>query len=180
VQYVFRVGKPFQAENVLKDELFRYDPYFAGFTGSGAICCLPVRLQDEPAGVLYLELPPSSHPLQEQRLDALTVLAAQMMFYARLSETLSEQLPDTATEDAADREDADAAYDAGPTMPLTDREYEVLQLISKGMTNKEIAIQLGVTPGTVKVHTHNIFNKLNVNRRTQAIAQARKLKLLDP
>jgi DNA-binding CsgD family transcriptional regulator/GAF domain-containing protein len=179
VQYVFRVGQPVQAEDVLEDELFRYDPYFTGFTGSRTVCCLPVHLQDEPAGVLYLELPPSSYPLQEQRQDALTVLAAQMLFYARLSETLQEQTSEPVPEHAADRGDAVEAYDIGPIVPLSDREYEVLQLISQGMTNKEIAIQLGVTPGTVKVHTHNIFNKLNVNRRTQAIAQARKLNLLD-
>jgi DNA-binding CsgD family transcriptional regulator len=179
VQYVFRIGKPVQVENVLEDELFCYDPYYNAYKGSGTVCCLPVHLQDEPAGVLYLELAVSAYPLQDQQQHALTVLAAQTLFYARLSETLREQAAGAENEAAAARSVDAEAFDAGPIVPLSDREYEVLQLISQGLTNKEIAIQLGLTPGTVKVHTHNIFNKLNVNRRTQAVAQARKLKLLD-
>jgi DNA-binding NarL/FixJ family response regulator len=61
---------------------------------------------------------------------------------------------------------------------LTDRELEVLNLMASGMTNKEIAYQLGVTAGTVKVHIHNIFSKLNVNRRTKAIAEAKRKNIL--
>lgn len=178
VQYAFRTGKPVQTENVLGDDLFRDDPYFCGYTGSGTVCCLPVHLQEEPAGVLYLEFPASASPLQDQQQHALTVLSAQMLFYARLSETLRAQAVGAAEAAAGQSAETDP-HEAGPFVPLSDREYEVLQLISQGLTNKEIAIQLGLTPGTVKVHTHNIFNKLNVNRRTQAIAQARRLKILD-
>jgi len=193
VQYAFRTGNPVRSDHVLEDDLFRDDPYFRGYEGGGTVCCLPLHLQEEPAGVLYLEFPSSVSPLQEQQ-HALTVLSTQMLFYARLSETLRAQAVRGGWEAAAgksaetdrheairleaDRLEADR-LEAGPIVPLSDREYEVLQLISQGLTNKEIAVQLGLTPGTVKVHAHNIFNKLNVNRRTQAIAQARKLKLLD-
>jgi len=170
VHYAMRVGTPVQVKDIRADELFRYDPYVAS-AKSPAVCCLPIRLQDEPAGILYLELPAASFPPDERQLDALTVLAAQTLFYPRLSEAMREPSPRA-------EEDADGE-EAGPIVPLTDREYEVLQLISQGLTNKEIAMRLGVTPGTAKVHTNNIFNKLNVNRRTQAIVQARKLKLLD-
>jgi len=170
VQYAVRIGTPVQVNDMQTDELFRYDPYVAR-TGSRTACCLPVRLQDEPAGVLYLERPQASPPLTDRELDALSVLAAQTLFYTRLSTTLQAQMP-------AVSEKADKSV-TGPLVPLSDREYEVLQLIAQGLSNKEIAAQLGVTPGTVKVHTNNIFNKLNVNRRTQAIAQARRLKLLD-
>jgi len=177
-QYALRTGQPVLTENVLEDDLFRDDPYFRGSRGSGTVCCLPLYLQQEPAGVLYLEFPPSVSPLQDQQ-HALTVLAAQALFYARLSETLRAPAVRGEAETAAGKSGETDRHETGPFVPLSDREYEVLQLISQGLTNKEIAIQLGLTPGTVKVHTHNIFNKLNVNRRTQAIAQARKLKLLD-
>ncbi|MFN2304334.1 MAG: LuxR C-terminal-related transcriptional regulator [Anaerolineales bacterium] len=62
--------------------------------------------------------------------------------------------------------------------PLSDRELEVIHLIASGCTNSEIAEELFITVGTVKAHTNNIYRKLNVRNRTQAIAQARALGLL--
>jgi LuxR family maltose regulon positive regulatory protein len=62
--------------------------------------------------------------------------------------------------------------------PLSDRELEVLQFIAEGLTNKEIAARLYLSPGTVKVHAHNIYGKLGVSGRTQAVAKARSLDIL--
>jgi len=62
--------------------------------------------------------------------------------------------------------------------PLSQRELEVLRLIVDGATNKEIADELVLTVNTVKRHISNIFGKLHVSNRAQAIAQARELKLL--
>ena len=62
--------------------------------------------------------------------------------------------------------------------PLTGRERQILQLIAEGMTNKEIARKLVISVGTVKVHAHNIYGKLGVSGRTQAVAKARGLGLL--
>jgi predicted ATPase/DNA-binding CsgD family transcriptional regulator len=62
--------------------------------------------------------------------------------------------------------------------PLSERELEVLGLIAEGLSNREIAERLVLTVGTVKVHTRNIYGKLGVGSRTQAIAEAGKLKLL--
>jgi LuxR family maltose regulon positive regulatory protein len=61
---------------------------------------------------------------------------------------------------------------------LSKRELEVLQLIAKGGTNKEIARQLVVSPGTVKAHTSSIYRKLDVANRTEAVDRARKLGIL--
>jgi LuxR family transcriptional regulator, maltose regulon positive regulatory protein len=63
---------------------------------------------------------------------------------------------------------------------LTPRELEVLQLIAAGDSNQTIANKLVITLRAVKKHTGNIFGKLNVNSRTQAIARARQLELLSP
>ncbi|MCB0125651.1 MAG: DNA-binding response regulator, partial [Caldilineaceae bacterium] len=52
-------------------------------------------------------------------------------------------------------------------------EIEVLQLIADGMTNQEVANALVLTVSTVKVHTRNIYGKLGVRSRTQAVAKAR-------
>ena len=62
--------------------------------------------------------------------------------------------------------------------PLSERELEVLQLIAEGLTNQEIATRLFLSLNTVKTHTRNIYGKLNVHRRTQAIARSKELGLL--
>ncbi|MCP4535338.1 MAG: response regulator transcription factor, partial [Delftia sp.] len=62
--------------------------------------------------------------------------------------------------------------------PLTEREIEVLRLVAAGLSNREIADELFVTVGTVKRHVSNVYGKLNVNKRTQAVARARELGLL--
>ena len=62
--------------------------------------------------------------------------------------------------------------------PLTQRELEVLHLIMQGLANKEIARRLFLSPDTVKVHSRNIYGKLGVRSRTQAVAKAQTLGLL--
>jgi DNA-binding NarL/FixJ family response regulator len=53
--------------------------------------------------------------------------------------------------------------------PLTDRETEVLNLLSKGLANKQIAVSLGISEHTVKFHVSSIYTKLNVTNRTEAV-----------
>ncbi|MFN2292765.1 MAG: LuxR C-terminal-related transcriptional regulator [Anaerolineae bacterium] len=62
--------------------------------------------------------------------------------------------------------------------PLTQREREVLDLIALGKTNKQIARQLIVAPGTIKAHSSSIYRKLDVANRTEAVARARELGIL--
>ena len=62
--------------------------------------------------------------------------------------------------------------------PVTERELEILQLIALGLSNREIAETLTIATNTVKKHASNIYGKLGVKRRTQAIALARDLGLL--
>jgi LuxR family transcriptional regulator, maltose regulon positive regulatory protein len=61
---------------------------------------------------------------------------------------------------------------------LTEREQEVLALVCEGLSNQEIARKLTLSVGTVKTHIHNIFGKLGVSSRPQAIAKATKLGLM--
>jgi DNA-binding CsgD family transcriptional regulator len=61
---------------------------------------------------------------------------------------------------------------------ISKREYEVLELMSKGHSNQEIADKLFVSLNTVKTHLSNLFVKLDAKRRTQAIQKAKELGLI--
>lgn len=67
---------------------------------------------------------------------------------------------------------------AGYTERLSEREVEVLQLVAEGLTSREIAEHLVITPATVKKHLEHIYTRLDVHSRTAAVAQARRLHLL--
>ncbi len=62
--------------------------------------------------------------------------------------------------------------------PLTDREFEVLQLIANGASNRDIGQEMVISVHTVKKHISNIFGKLGVNSRTEALARAQELDLI--
>ncbi len=62
--------------------------------------------------------------------------------------------------------------------PLSARELDVLRLVGQGLSNPEIAARLVLAPSTVKTHINNIYGKLGVQTRTQAIQRARELGLL--
>jgi LuxR family maltose regulon positive regulatory protein len=65
-----------------------------------------------------------------------------------------------------------------PVEPLSQRESEVLQLLAAGLPNKGIAQTLVIATSTVKKHLKNIYQKLNVHSRTEAVARARELGIL--
>jgi len=62
---------------------------------------------------------------------------------------------------------------------LTNREYEILQLIAKGHSNADIADQLFLSISTVKTHVSNLYVKMDVKRRGQAIEKAKRLKIVE-
>ena len=63
-------------------------------------------------------------------------------------------------------------------LDLSKRELEILNLLAQGHSNQEIAANLFVSLSTVKTHLQNIFEKLDVKRRTQAVEKARSLNLI--
>jgi DNA-binding CsgD family transcriptional regulator len=61
---------------------------------------------------------------------------------------------------------------------ISKREHEVLELMAQGLSNQEIADKLFVSLNTIKTHSSNLFMKLEVSRRTQAVQKAKQLRLI--
>jgi DNA-binding CsgD family transcriptional regulator len=78
------------------------------------------------------------------------------------------------------REKEEIQFDAPSGFNLSPREYEVLVLIAQGLSYQEIADKLFVSLNTVKTHSSNIFSKMNVQRKTQAVMLAQQKGILPP
>jgi DNA-binding CsgD family transcriptional regulator len=90
-----------------------------------------------------------------------------------------ESLEETVRElNGAGIADRDKASTDEQESTLTPREQEVLKLVARGFSNKEVADILGISPDTVKTHVRNIFSRLNVTDRTQAAVWAASHKLI--
>ena len=70
------------------------------------------------------------------------------------------------------------SFERAPDTILTPRETEVLQLLAKGRSNKSIAIQFEISPNTIKYHVKNIYDKLQVHNREDAIKKATQKKYI--
>ncbi len=81
-------------------------------------------------------------------------------------------LPDAKNNQAAQSKDGPPLIES-----LTRREFEVLELVAEGLSNKEVAIRLTISTGTVNAHLNNIYGKLGVGSRTAAIRYAQKFRL---
>src|SRR5665213_1265505 len=133
-------------------------------SGLEAICA--IRRDDPNARIIVLTMYVGDE-------DIYQALAAGATTYL-LKEALPDDLVRTVREVYVGahpmRDDVKAKLDERARQPvLTRREIEVLELISRGLRNKIIATELGITETTVAVHIKNIFAKLKVNERTAAV-----------
>jgi DNA-binding NarL/FixJ family response regulator len=74
----------------------------------------------------------------------------------------------------------EAAHEDDERTLLTPREVEVLTAVSNGLTNKEIARELGISRHTVKFHVESLMRKLGVSSRAEAVSKSMRLNLLEP
>lgn len=114
----------------------------------------------------FLDLNIRGFLLKDIKLDALVL--ALYTAHAQKKVPLSEELQAKLTEAKAK---AEAKANTGLDI-LTEREQEVLKALSKGMSNQELAEALVVSPKTVHNHLYNIYSKLGVNSRSEAIVWA--------
>ncbi len=130
-----------------------------------ALACLARALTlARPCGLVHPFL--MEGPVMRDMLRSAQKHSLEPEFTARLLAAFQESLPGKPP-----------SAGARPSL-LSKRELELLQLLADGCSNKDIAARLVISLGTVKRHTVNIFNKLDVQNRTEAVARARELKLL--
>ena len=115
-----------------------------------------------------------------QRLLTKATQDARPRYTAMLLEAMAVQLAALAPVAPPPKEAAEQSAGTVRAMadPLSQRELQILTLICKGLSNQEIGQQIFLSLSTVKWHNQNIFDKLDVQRRTEAVARARELKLL--
>ena len=80
--------------------------------------------------------------------------------------------PLSLSEQPLSREQREIANSENVLTVLTDRERQIMRLVSEGLSNKEIGRRLNIVDGTIKVHLHNIFQKLEISNRTVLAALA--------
>jgi LuxR family maltose regulon positive regulatory protein len=126
----------------------------------------------EPGGFirLFVDLGPS----MARPLDQLRDQSVAPVYIARILAAFETRDASLAAEGGR----AGRARDESLVDPLTPRELEVLALLARHLTNRQIAEELVISPGTVKTHTLRIYRKLDVGGRQQAVARAQELDLL--
>lgn len=112
-------------------------------------------------------------------IDAVIEAAREHRRAEDANSTYLTRLLDLAREDQRQEKVLRPGAASGLVEPLSGRELEVLRMIAAGHTNAAIAERLFVVVGTVKAHASNIYGKLGVTNRTQAINRARELGLID-
>lgn len=119
----------------------------------------------------------------EALIDTVSLLTTQAQTYervlpqenyqARVAIALLEKLAQQALNEARDLM-ALLEPPSKTSIPFSARESEVLNLVSKGLTNKEIAYRLGLSERTIQFHLNSIFNKTGTSSRTEAVVVAMK------
>jgi DNA-binding CsgD family transcriptional regulator len=109
----------------------------------------------------------------------LLVLFGFSLRWMHLEDILPESMQSRLGMQRRNSKSADQNHNETLIEPLSSRELEVLALIDQGFTNREISDRLTVALSTVKTHINNIYGKLGVQTRVQAIKEARALGLID-
>lgn len=166
VRYVARTSEAVVLDCRNDPGFFAEDSYIAE-SNPGAIACIPLLLQGILFGLVYIENSLLSGIFSSKQLQTLKLLSIQVAYAKKLQSYLE-----------ADSLQGYGFIDNLLVDDLTEREIEVLRLIAQGYSNKEIGEHLSMTVNTVKTHIKNIYGKLLVSRRVQAVEKAKRLKIL--
>lgn len=180
IRYAANTGDTVLLEHASVAGRYARDPYVMS-RQIQSMLTLPLQFQNQLTAILYLEnnMLPAAFTLE--RLDMIRMLATQTVFLLKLypqddGQKVQAAIAEIDKEDDAQSEIVSAR--AALLDPLTKRELEILQLMSLGLSNQEIANQLQIAVSTVKLHTNRIFSKMNVHRRAKAVIEGKRMNLL--
>ncbi|MBM7573518.1 AAA family ATPase [Aquibacillus albus] len=176
VRFVDRTKKMILIDDMLHHQTYQQDSYMRKQMPR-SVLCLPILFQGQFKGILYLENRWIANLFSEEQANVIKYLGTQAMFVTKLMETFDVKEANQTNVTTIEEEEPNP--DMMILDELTERELEIINLMAAGLSNQEIARTLGLKVGTVKVHNHNIFSKLDVNRRTKAVFKAKELKLID-
>lgn len=141
---------------------FAGDDYIKGRAGI-SIICLPLKYNDIFTGLIYLESQ-NNHQFNSRTVEYIKHQSFYLVAKQALEKDTFSSSKTFIYETVKDH--------------LTERETEVLYYIAAGMSNKEIGEKLHISSSTVKTHTLNLYRKLEVSSRIQAVTKAKALKLI--
>lgn len=139
---------------------YKNSKYYTIITYSIALCCLLILMK-------YIEY---QYFIKDLRLEAYIGIIAIVFVGLGIWVGLKIVSPNKTQE-----EKPNINYSE---FDISKREFEVLELISDGLSNQEIADKLFLSIATIKTHTSRLFKKLEVKRRTEAVAKAKELNIL--
>lgn len=166
VRYVARTLEPVIVNREDDYGIFAKDAYIEK-SGVKSIACVPLKHRGISIGVIYLENDSTEEAFTGRHLENLKFFASQITYIKALEVLLVNS-------EVEKNEQMSMVFADN----LTEREIEVLRFISYGLSNKEIGERLDMTINTVKTHIKNIYGKLQVNRRVQAVEKAKKLNIV--
>ncbi len=173
-RYVRMSGRSVLLEDAYRSHYVK-DPYIARLASSSVICMRIGKPYEGADWLLYIENSQVTRVFTEQSLHVLELMITRFsyLYWIQHDQTMGPAQHPTAVQTPFKLEPADKLIES-----LTQRETEVLQALAAGYSNKEIAESLGISEATVKRHIFNLYGKLGVKRRVQAIARAQEWNLI--
>lgn len=164
IRYVARTNDTIMLNEDMFQSIFSKDTYIMN-NRPASIACMPLMHQGISLGVIYLEINMTTESFNTTHIEALNILLDKVMNADKLKLLIKKGQKDNQIDINIQQ--------------LTRREQEVLKLLGHGKSNKEIAEELNLTVNTIKTHSVNIYNKLRVNKRIQAVIKAKELGLIE-
>jgi len=175
IRYVLNTEQPFIIDDAVEN-LMLNDSYVLLHQPRSIICVPFGHTKSGNKKLLYMENSDIAGQFTERTLQLLELFITRYMYLNLVND---KEVYDQARYNQDEHAEKDVRS-GGLVESLTQREQEILMYIHNGLSNKEIASELQISEATVKTHITNLYGKLGVKRRSQAVVRARELNLFTP